>query len=105
MKHSAAIVQVSLGLGTYIALRWFGVLTGWPNIPTPLIPIPVSGDTLQVLLAGVAAFMPNIAERYGVALWFEDAWLMGARTRAIYQRMTAPPQEPLVEPAKPEATE
>lgn len=84
MKNARTIIQLVLGLGTYVGLRSFGVLTGWPNIPLPVGSIPVSGDTVQVLAAGAAMLLPNVFDRIISAAWVADAVAMPTRVKELH---------------------
>jgi len=84
MKHIGTYLQLGLGIGAYVLLRSFGVLTGWPNIPLPIGSIPVSGDSVQVLIAAAAAFLPNVFERLFSVAWVEDAVAMPGRVKELH---------------------
>lgn len=80
MKHARAIAQLVAGFGTYAALRATGILTGWPNIPLPIGSLPVSGDSVQVLLSGVASMLPNIVD----VTWVADVIAMPTRVKELH---------------------
>lgn len=80
MKHARTYVQLAIGIATYVAFRWSGTLTGWPNIPVGPIHLPVSGDSVQVILAAVASFLPNVID----VAWVSDAIAMPGRVKDIH---------------------
>lgn len=80
-QHIGTIAQVVLGIGCFAALRWFGVMSDWPNIPIfGRVTLPISGDTVQVVLAGLAAYSPKLVPTD----WFEDVVAMPGRVRELH---------------------
>lgn len=84
-QHIGTIAQVVLGIGCFAALRWFGVMSDWPNIPIfGRVTLPVSGDTVQVVLAGLAAYSPKLLGNLFSDQWFIDAYEMPTRVRELH---------------------
>jgi hypothetical protein len=83
-QHAYLLTQFALGIGCFAALRYFGILSGWPNIPTPVGKIPLSGDTLQVLISGVAAYSPNLLGNVISQQWMSDVVAAPTRIRELH---------------------
>lgn len=96
MLNAKTIAQVVLGLGTFVALRASGWLTNWPDIPTGLFDIPISGNVAQVVLSGAAMFLPDGLSRLLNLGALEDWRLLAVRVREIHGRGQTPTPEPAV---------
>lgn len=80
-QHLPTIIALALMAGCYSGLRWFGVMTGWPDIPIyGRFSIPISGDAAQVIISGLVGLSPNLIPTG----WFEDVYLMPGRVKELH---------------------
>jgi hypothetical protein len=80
-QYLPTILRVAFGVAVYSAMQYFGILSGWPNIPVGPVTLPVSGETVQSLL-GISAFL--LPSYVGRVQWIDDAWAAPGRIRELH---------------------
>lgn len=83
-QHLPTILALGFFGAAFALLKAFGVMSGWPNIPVAGWEIPVRGETAQVVLSGLAGFVPTLLGSVLDQQWFSDWYLSGARIRELH---------------------